>query len=237
MSPARLSLNLIVGIVALLATAASPTADAHPGAGRVLVCGLADGRFEHCAADTRGGVRLLRQLSRAACIEGRTWGHDRRGVWVSGGCRGEFQVFGPAPGHGAGGLVLCESHHNRREICPVPVRGSVVLERQLSRSACIEGRTWGWNPGGIWVAGGCRGEFRVLGRRDTHRPPYAGPVDLVVCESHRERWVHCAAPVNGRRVRVVEQYSRAACIEGRTWGVDRRGIWVTGGCRAEFSIH
>ena len=43
--------------------------------------------------DGRGRVQLVRQLSSAACIEGRTWGQDARGVWVTDGCRGEFRSW------------------------------------------------------------------------------------------------------------------------------------------------
>ena len=41
---------------------------------------------------TRGGVRLVKQLSREACVEGVSWGFDRDGIWVDQGCRAEFQI-------------------------------------------------------------------------------------------------------------------------------------------------
>lgn len=44
----------------------------------------------YCRIDSREGVRLVRQLSRAECDRGRTWGVDRRGLWVTRGCRGQF---------------------------------------------------------------------------------------------------------------------------------------------------
>lgn len=43
-----------------------------------------------CAMDTTGGVRLLRTWSETPCVQGQTWGLARGGVWVSGGCRGQF---------------------------------------------------------------------------------------------------------------------------------------------------
>lgn len=46
----------------------------------------------YCDADTRGGVRLVRQLSETRCESGRTWGADRRGIWVARGCRAQFAV-------------------------------------------------------------------------------------------------------------------------------------------------
>jgi hypothetical protein len=57
-----------------------------------VTCSSNDGRHEVCEADTRGGVRMIRQLSGSACEQGRTWGYDRRGIWVDRGCRAEFEV-------------------------------------------------------------------------------------------------------------------------------------------------
>lgn len=49
-------------------------------------------RYNHCRADTDGRVRLVRQTSDTACVQGRSWGYDRRGVWVDRGCAGVFRV-------------------------------------------------------------------------------------------------------------------------------------------------
>jgi hypothetical protein len=46
----------------------------------------------YCSVDTRGGVRLVRQLSEARCENGRSWGTDRGGIWVSQGCRAQFAI-------------------------------------------------------------------------------------------------------------------------------------------------
>lgn len=62
------------------------------------------GRQRYCAADTEGEVRLVRELSRRRCVEWRTWGYDRRGVWVDDGCKAEFRV-GKGGGIGTGGAV------------------------------------------------------------------------------------------------------------------------------------
>lgn len=59
---------------------------------RTITCESEHGRREVCRVDTRGGVRLVDRLSDARCVEGRTWGYWRDGIWVSGGCRARFQV-------------------------------------------------------------------------------------------------------------------------------------------------
>jgi hypothetical protein len=41
-------------------------------------------------------------------------------------------------------------------------RGSrVYVSRQISKTSCIEGRTWGWNRAGVWVDGGCEAIFTI----------------------------------------------------------------------------
>lgn len=64
-------------------------------ASREIHCASTRNGYQHCPAETRGRVELLRQTSRAPCIEGQTWGYDRRGVWVDRGCAAHFKVGRP----------------------------------------------------------------------------------------------------------------------------------------------
>jgi hypothetical protein len=61
-------------------------------ADQVISCSSDDMRRHYCAADVRGGVRLLKQRSDSSCRQGYSWGYDRRGIWVDHGCRADFQV-------------------------------------------------------------------------------------------------------------------------------------------------
>ncbi len=62
-----------------------------------VTCGSIDNRRNECDMNTRGEVRLMRQLSRTPCIENTNWGANRSSIWVDGGCHA---VFAP---EGAGG--------------------------------------------------------------------------------------------------------------------------------------
>lgn len=122
-------------------------------------------------------ARLVRQYSSTQCIRGQNWGIDsRRGfIWVDRGCAGQFVdargghrppppgPWQPGPGWDHRFTVRCESNGGQNHFCQVDVggRGRVYLQRQESSSPCIEGRTWGWNRGGVWVAEGCRGTFTI----------------------------------------------------------------------------
>lgn len=167
---------ILLGLVVLLVTYG--TAEA-----RTVVCESQGHQTQYCSADTRGGVRLVRQFSKAACSEGHTWGYDRRGIWVSGGCRGKFETMDyrsepygydrydrsdrdyrryDEPRRRTPPTVTCESWGDRETFCRVPLRhGQVEMVRQLSKTQCRYGRNWGWNNGGIWVSGGCRAVFAI----------------------------------------------------------------------------
>ena len=73
---------------------------------------------------------------------------------------------------GQAAIVTCESQNYRNAECAVG-GGPVALIRQLSTPPgdCIEGRTWGFNRNSnrIWVANGCRAEFRVAYRDRDYR--------------------------------------------------------------------
>ena len=65
----------------------------------------------------------------------------------------------------------------------------------------------------------------------------AGPAaaqTYVQCESREYQYQFCPIPQGATRVTLVEQRSRSACIEGRSWGWDRRGVWVSNGCDGVF---
>ncbi len=145
------------------------------------------------------------------------------------------------------GEVVCESYKGRVAYCDIDTRGDVVLVEQLSRSQCIEGSTWGVDRRKLWVSQGCRGSFAsVVQRRRGHRGggsgsgggyiPQQPSETLIRCESNDQRQAYCALPFKGR-VRLVNQVSRAACTEGYSWGADRRGVWVSQGCRADFEVY
>ena len=55
----------------------------------------------------------------------------------------------------------CQSRHNNYQYCRTDTQGGVRLQQQLSKSACIQNLSWGYDRGGIWVKNGCRAEFVI----------------------------------------------------------------------------
>jgi len=216
--------------------------------GNIVLCASEDGRRHSCPADTRGGVQMTRQHSSSPCVQGSTWGFDRQGIWVDRGCRAEFTIgtyndrpiSGPMGGimggQGMGGQVIaCSSDDGRRHICPADTRGGVQMTRQHSESPCRQGSTWGFDRQGIWVDRGCRAEFTLTNYSYHDFRNHWGRGGEISCSSDDERRHYCeTGPV--RSVRLQQQVSGSPCIEGRTWGRDRNGIWVDRGCRAVFRV-
>jgi hypothetical protein len=64
----------------------------QPPQNNVVFCASNNMQRNFCAANTRGGVRIIRQRSDSDCIFNRTWGFDQRGIWVDRGCRADFEV-------------------------------------------------------------------------------------------------------------------------------------------------
>lgn len=169
----------VVGAVLLMPTASAQRGGPGygPGGGDRVECSSKDYRYTRC--DVRWNqADLVRQTSNARCVKGQTWGIDRRGLWVDRGCGGVFVESGRGGGgHGGGGWqpgpdwdrdvrLTCSSTDYRYRMCQVDLgaAGRVRIDRQLSDTACIEGRTWGSNRAGIWVDRGCAATF-VVSRR------------------------------------------------------------------------
>lgn len=140
------------------------------------------------------------------------------------------------PGYGGAPRITCSSNDGNRNWCDIGGSRDVRLVRQISGSACIRDNTWGVDRRGLWVDRGCRAEF-VVGRGGPPPPPPPGPGPsaVVTCSSNdgNRRW----CDIGGRRdVRLVRQISGSPCVRGQTWDVDRRGLWVDRGCRADFKV-
>ncbi len=178
----RRSPLLVAGLLMLLAAAGPGPAQAAHDDSVLVRCESVRGRDNYCAVDTQGGVYLVDRLSDSRCVEGETWGVDRGGIWVSQGCRADFEVAPARGGRGnanssgygrpwqddfdrgrgrQGVSVVCESHDRRVTHCPIRVRTEVELVEQYSSAECRYNSTWGYDARGIWVDRGCRAEFAV----------------------------------------------------------------------------
>jgi hypothetical protein len=131
---------------------------------RIVRCESIDERHGECRTGFHGRAELVKQLSRAQCIEGRSWGQRPGTVWVDHGCRAEFaetRGWSADPNY----TVSCSSHQEMYATCRWDTRlgGRPKVVERFSREECFEGRTWGWRGDVIWVDDGCRARFGPSG--------------------------------------------------------------------------
>jgi hypothetical protein len=137
----------------------------------LLRCESGRNQTSECPVDPSATVKLATQRSGTACTEGQTWGRLGGSIYVARGCRAEFEVT-PTSRPGSFSRpsnttywITCESRDDRRFHCRIGATDVPRLEQQLSRTQCVEGRTWGVADGFLWVDDGCRGEFEVTRTR------------------------------------------------------------------------
>lgn len=203
-------------------------------------CDSTNFQQEFCPTAPIARAWLVVQRSRSPCIEGQTWGYQTNGIWVNQGCQGDFafQVGAPAvvAQGGSGSIrIVCESRNYQQQLCPTGrhISGAWVIN-QSSSSPCIQGQTWGFQNSDLWVTQGCAAEFGVQGySAPAYVPPASGNI---VCESRNYTQNYCPIGQYFSRAWLVSQRSRSICQQGRTWGYDRNGIWVTQGCEGEFGF-
>lgn len=235
-----LSLTVVTALTGVQMVVSPGEMSAQAARSTTITCRSVNFKYQFCQVNTRGGVRLARQLSDTRCIQNRTWGFDNRGIWVDKGCGGEFlvgvdQPVRPAPPATSEQVIRCESRNNQRVDCLTDTRNATVtLRRQLSDARCVQNRTWGLTNRGIWVTSGCRGEFLVTTGQPGVGPSKPGD-ELVVCRSINGNYTRC--PANTRQgVLLQRQLSQRPCRQNQTWGFDNQSIWVTQGCEGEFLV-
>jgi hypothetical protein len=147
----------------------------------------------------------------------------------------------------AGQVVHCVSTASGRAYCGKPHMRYVI---KTPGAVCVEGSTWGTDERGVWVSGGCNADFDtsaevVANEKVTTTVVATGATgDGDEHEGAPVRLVHCIATPSGRtycgtrHTRYVYSGSpNPVCVEGKTWGFDDHGVWVTGGCKGDFTYN
>lgn len=202
-----------------------------------VICSSDGQRYRECRAPFRGRARLIENISKTRCIEGQNWGAHQNMIWVSNGCRGRFSDSGNGwnNGNSNGQTIRCESNDGRYKECRKQNNGLVNLTRQLSKTSCVEGQSWGQNNNVIWVNNGCRAEFQYRGGNNNGNWGNQGGYS-VTCSSFSGRYRTCAWDRNRGTPRLVERIS-GRCTERYDWGFDNnRGLWVANNCSARFGV-
>jgi hypothetical protein len=241
-------------VVDFRTTTAGPNQPKAAGGISRLTCESRENRRNECPLPEQVDVRLVRVISTSPCLEGRSWGWDDRKIWVTGGCRAEFELKSKRrPGYDLNrpdaaadlqALRACREEVLRR--FPGTPNAQVTTSVASREGEGLIRVNWSMRRGG---RGECRinrigkvVQFRTApgspagGRREDVTPGQGpGQVRQVTCESQGGDRRECAIP-SGGRVRLVKVLSDAPCTEGQSWGYDSERIWVSSGCRADFEV-
>jgi hypothetical protein len=72
-------------------------------------------------------------------------------------------AFAIAQEPATGARLVCASQAGEHTVCPADTSAGVALMKSTGPAACLLGKTWGYDDGGVWVAEGCSGEFQLGG--------------------------------------------------------------------------
>ena len=175
----------------------------------IITCSSDGHERNFCRTDTRGGVVLVHQLSRAGCWQNDTWGYDRGGIWVANGCRAEFRTGYSGSERRGSHDYHHERHHDRDDDHDdkKKVIGAALAIGLIAAAAADHDDRGGHHGRSVYT-----------------------------CESKDERHRYCSVSGRIHHVELKRQLSRSDCRYNRSWGYDRSGIWVDDGCRAEFWV-
>ncbi|HSN71427.1 MAG TPA: DUF3011 domain-containing protein [Steroidobacteraceae bacterium] len=224
---ASASTSAIAAMLTLFAGADAAVADT-----RIITCESTAGQQRFCPTDTRRGVSLSNQLSRTGCREGSTWWYDSRGIYVSNGCRAQFAVGSSSRDH-----TQNRSHHDGQGSDNDGAAAVAALALLAAGAAAVHHEH----------EKDRRERQSEQDRYYNYQPPPQNPyayeyhgsphVQNLRCESDRGDYRYCNADIRRSHVEIERQISKTSCRFGQNWGYDPRGIWVDGGCRAEFAIY
>jgi hypothetical protein len=180
--PFRLTFALCLGFTVLAGTLLSP---AKAG---TFVCSSDTGARARCPTEGYSSVKLVKKLSKRPCQKGVGWGVDDDGLWVDKGCvarfAGTLADSAEAPSPAAQGQVatdlICSSVDMQPAHCLADVSHGLQLVQQLSQAPCVQNRSWGADPSGIWVTQGCSGHFAMAGTQPVRTVAVGGAVGAVL---------------------------------------------------------
>ena len=211
-------------------------------------------------------LRLVEKKSRSSCIEGTSYGFEKKAVWVDRGCVARFEVkFMPEPKPGPGNKpgsgpgndnhsdrpvysqetvrMTCRSKDYGRSECAVS--GDIIavaLAENKSKTTCTKDRTYGFRNDVLWVDRGCEGVFDITFRARRNSGPDRGnpnreiAIRDIACKSKDYSREECFVGGNIINLRIMQNTSKTKCQSNVNYGFRNDAIWVDKGCAANFEV-
>lgn len=191
-----------------------------PAQAAELQCNSLGYRYQYCQADTRNKVELKRQVSSAACVFGRSWGYDQRGVWVNNGCAGVFS-YGGGGGSGDRGEKVAAG------IVAAAILGAMISASNDHHQHQDSGGISGGGDYGVAVPAWAVGHFAGPDREG------GPPIEIAVDPNGRINGMQ------GSNIFQGQMRGTDAWIGNRSYGVVRApdGIRLVGAGHGGYDLH
>lgn len=223
--------TILTSTLAAAALSVGVVGNTSPAAAENLRCDSPIGGYNYCRTSTAGGVELRVQHTPNPCYQNDTWGYDGRGIWVANGCSATFHI-GRDDGKTAAAVGL--------GILALGVIGALADNDQQDDHG-------GYNQppppppqnypdNGSYPPGGYPPSGYPQGGYQQGYPDDDEDQNIISCDSKNNKYRQCLVPIR-HHAELVHQRSRSACRFNKSWGFDRRGIWVKKGCRGDFAIY
>jgi predicted porin len=129
----------------------------------------------------------------------------------------------PAASQATPQVISCVSKKGERQVCGADASAGVALLRSTGESACLLGKTWGYDNVGVWVFDGCGGEFAIGGANESGASDFVGTVEPYGSLRTHFAGFNDTAEVQDNATRVGIKYQTRGKIKlfaGTEWGVD-----------------
>jgi hypothetical protein len=223
----------------------------------VFTCSSDDGRLHSCRVNTDAPIQFVRQRSDAQCVQGQTYGIDRGGVWVTNGCRADFAVVNNNQTYNQGAYNNDgyynqgtynngrENDHDRDDQGYRDENGNWHRGRHhhdrdnngtySQNNPYNNGR---YNNGTYSQQGTYQGPYNNGGYvGSSQNIKYYGTFDngIATCQARDDQpQTYCSTYGALSNATVIQQNGN--CVRGRTWDINRDGLWVAGNCSGKFQV-
>ncbi|XP_005101559.1 lectin ADEL isoform X2 [Aplysia californica] len=182
-------------------------------------------------------MTVVDRQSAADCTLGESFGYQKATLWVDHGCRADFKVCYLPVRRTECQVLRVESWNYKyaeKTVTGAALFINMTVEDRQSAASCDLDKSFGFynQNSTVWVDHGCRADFNICYVQG------ATSTTTVNVSSWNYKYATKILPSASciYSMRVANQQSAAPCTLGTTYGFVANTMWVSDGCRADFSV-
>nr|BAP94526.1 D-galacturonic acid binding lectin precursor [Aplysia kurodai] len=182
-------------------------------------------------------MTVVDRQSAAACTLGESFGYQKATLWVDHGCRADFTVCYLPVRPTECQVLRVESWNYKyaeQKVAGAALFINMTVEDRQSEASCDLDKSFGFynQNSTVWVNHGCRADFNICYVQGTTS------TTTVNVSSWNYQYATKILPSASciYSMQVAKQQPAAPCTLGTTYGFVANTMWVSDGCRADFSV-